>query len=65
MRYYWHPGYPDTRARRRWQAEHEAHVARIWAEQEALNALMPPTVIGMGLGLPLAPRYRCERKDGD
>jgi len=40
-------------------------VARIWAEQEALNALMPPTVIGMGLGLPLAPRYRCERKDGD
>ena len=35
---------------------------RIWAEQEILNALMSPTVIGPGLGLPLAPRYRRSKK---
>ena len=60
---YAHLSPPDSPARRRQRADLEAYAARIWAEQEALNALMPPTVIGLGLGLPLAPRYRrCRNK---
>ena len=55
---YAHLSPPDSPARRRQRADLKAYAARIWAEQEALNALMPPTVIGLGLGLPLAPRYR-------
>ena len=62
---YAHLSPPDSPARRRQRADLKAYAARIWAEQEALNALMPPTVIGQGLGLPLAQRYRRERTESD
>jgi hypothetical protein len=48
-------GQPLTPAQAAEQNSYEKHIQEIWAEQQAL---MPPTVIGMGLGLPLAPRYR-------
>jgi hypothetical protein len=48
----------DTPARR----ELAKRIEEIWAEEEAENL---PVRLGIGLGLPLAPRYRCERKDGD
>jgi hypothetical protein len=50
---------PARRERRRKLAE---HIEEIWAEQEAENV---PVRLGIGLGLPLAPRYLRKRKDGD
>ena len=52
----------DTPARRERRRKLAKRIEEIWAEQEAKNV---PVRVGVGLGLPLAPRYRCERKDGD
>ena len=52
----------DTPARRERRRKLAERIEEIWAEQEAKNV---PVHLGVGLRLPLAPRYRCERKDGD
>jgi len=49
----------DTPARRERRRKLPKHVEAIWAEQEAKNV---PVRLGVGLGLPLARRYRRQRK---
>ena len=52
----------DTPARRERRRKLAKRIEEIWAEQEAENL---PVRVGVGLGLPLAPRYRYERKASD